>query len=41
MHAKLASVQHAGRGGGPIQIVDLGQLSGDDLERVEALFGFR
>lgn len=39
VHPKLASMQHTGRNGGPIQTVDLTQLSGDDLERLEALFG--
>lgn len=39
MHAKLASVQHTGRNGGPIQTVDLTNVSMDDLERLEALFG--
>jgi len=32
MHAKLASIQHTGRNGGPIQTVDLTQMSGDDLD---------
>lgn len=39
MHAKLASVQHTGRGGGPIQTVDLTKLSGDELAQLEAIFG--
>jgi hypothetical protein len=39
MHAKLASVQHTGRGGGPIQTVDLTKLSNDDLARLEDIFG--
>lgn len=39
MHAKLASVQHSGPNGGPIQTVDLTNVSTDDLERLEALFG--
>lgn len=39
MHAKLASIQHTGRGGGPIQTVDLTKLSGDDLDRLEAILG--
>ncbi|TIN80716.1 hypothetical protein [Mesorhizobium sp.] len=39
MHAKLASIQHTGRGGGPIQTVDLSKLSGDDLARLEDIFG--
>jgi hypothetical protein len=39
MHAKLASIQHSGPKGGPIQTVDLTNVSADDLERLEALFG--
>lgn len=39
MHPRLASMQHTGRDGGPIQSVDLTKLSGDDLDRLEALFG--
>lgn len=39
VHPKLANMQHTGRNGGPIQTVDLTQLSGDDLDRLEALFG--
>ena len=39
VHPKLANMQHTGRGGGPIQTVDLTQMSGDDLDRLEALFG--
>lgn len=39
MHAKLASIQHTGRGGGPIQTVDLTKLSGDELAQLEAIFG--
>jgi hypothetical protein len=39
MHAKLASVQHSGPKGGPIQTVDLTKMSADDLERLESLFG--
>jgi hypothetical protein len=39
MHAKLASVQHSGPNGGPIPTVDLTNVSTDDLERLEALFG--
>ncbi len=39
MHAKLASVQHSGPKGGPIQTVDLTNVSADDLDRLEALFG--
>ncbi|WP_117196403.1 hypothetical protein [Rhizobium terrae] len=39
VHPKLASMQHTGRGGGPIQTVDLTQMSDDDLARLEAIFG--
>ncbi|WP_245581858.1 hypothetical protein [Phyllobacterium phragmitis] len=39
MHAKLASVQHSGPKGGPIQTIDLSNVSADDLERLESLFG--
>lgn len=39
MHAKLASVQHTGRDGGPIQTVDLTKLSGDELAQLEHIFG--
>ncbi len=39
MHAKLASIQHTGRNGGPIQTVDLTKLSGDELAQLEAIFG--
>ncbi len=39
MHAKLASVQHSGPKGGPIQTVNLTNVSADDLDRLEALFG--
>ena len=41
MHAKLASVQHSGPNGGPIQAqtVDLTNLSEDDLTRLETVFG--
>lgn len=31
--------QHSGPGGGPIQTVDLTNVSADDLDRLEALFG--
>lgn len=34
-----AKLQHAGPGGGPIQHVDLTNLSTDDLDRLEAIFG--
>jgi hypothetical protein len=39
VHPKLASMQHTGRGGGPIQHVDLTKLSGDELAQLEAIFG--
>ena len=39
MHAKLASVQHTGAGGGPIQSLDLTNLSGAQLDALETIFG--
>ncbi|MBB3705447.1 hypothetical protein [Aminobacter aminovorans] len=39
MHAKLASVQHSGPRGGPIPVVDLAKLSGDELDHLESIFG--
>jgi hypothetical protein len=39
VHPKLASMQHTGKGGGPITTVDLTKMSSDDIERLEALFG--
>ena len=39
MHPKLASVQHSGPNGGPIQTVDLTNVSDDDLQRLETIFG--
>jgi hypothetical protein len=39
VHPKLASLQHTGRNGGPIQTVDLTKLSGDELDRLEAILG--
>jgi hypothetical protein len=39
VHPKLAAHQHSGPKGGPIQTVDLTNMSADDLERLEALFG--
>ncbi|MBD9372779.1 hypothetical protein IB238_09120 [Rhizobium sp. ARZ01] len=39
MHAKLASVQHSGPKGGPIQTVDLTNVSDDQLAALEAIFG--
>lgn len=34
-----AKLQHAGPGGGPIPTVDLTNVTSDDLDRLEALFG--
>lgn len=39
MHPRLASMQHTGRNGGPIQTVDLTKLSGDEIAQLEAIFG--
>lgn len=39
VHPKLASMQHSGPNGGPIPTVDLTNMSTDDLDRLEALFG--
>lgn len=39
VHPKLASLQHTGRNGGPIQTVDLTKATDEDLDRLEALFG--
>ncbi|RWM10984.1 MAG: hypothetical protein E5X53_33875 [Mesorhizobium sp.] len=39
LHPKLASMQHSGPRGGPIQTVDLTKLSGDDLARLDDIFG--
>ncbi|NTJ00339.1 hypothetical protein G6L07_08375 [Agrobacterium rhizogenes] len=39
MHAKLASIQHTGKGGGPIQTVDLTHASEEQLNALEAIFG--
>lgn len=39
MHAKLASVQHSGPKGGPIQTVDLTHVSEEQLNALEAIFG--
>lgn len=39
MHAKLASVQHTGRNGGPIQTVDLTNATEEQLNALEAIFG--
>lgn len=37
MHAKLASVQHTGRNGGPIQTVDVTRLKGMTDKELEVL----
>jgi hypothetical protein len=39
VHPKLASMQHTGRGGGPIQTVDLTNVSEEQLNALEAIFG--
>lgn len=39
MHAKLASVQHSGPNGGPIQSVDLTNLSEKQLDILETILG--
>jgi hypothetical protein len=39
VHPKLSTMQHSGPNGGPIQSVDLTNMSSDDLDRLEALFG--
>jgi len=39
VHPKLASMQHSGPRGGPIQTVDLSKLSGDALDQLESIFG--
>jgi len=39
MHAKLASVQHSGPKGGPIQTVDLTNMTEEQLNALEAIFG--
>lgn len=39
MHPRLASMQHTGRNGGPIQTVDLTKLNGDELAQLESIFG--
>jgi hypothetical protein len=39
VHPKLAAHQHTGAKGGPIQTIDLTNMSPDDLDRLEALFG--
>ncbi|WP_051903694.1 hypothetical protein [Neorhizobium vignae] len=39
VHPKLASLQHTGRGGGPIQTVDLARMTEEQLNALESLFG--
>lgn len=39
MHAKLASIQHTGRNGGPIQTMDVTNLTDEQLSALEAIFG--
>lgn len=39
VHPKLASTQHTGPRGGPIQTVDLSKMSDEDLDRLEAILG--
>ncbi|MCJ8520477.1 hypothetical protein ABID21_003657 [Pseudorhizobium tarimense] len=39
MHAKLPSVQHTRRNGGPIQTVDLLNATEEQLNALEAIFG--
>lgn len=39
MHAKLASIQHTGRNGGPIQTLDLSNLTDKQLNALESIFG--
>jgi hypothetical protein len=39
VHPKLASTQHTGPGGGPIQTMDITKLSDDDLDKLEAILG--
>lgn len=39
VHPKLASMQHTGANGGPIQTLDLSHLSEDDLSRLETILG--
>ena len=38
-HSRLASVVHTGRGGGPIQTLDLSTISDEQLAALEAVFG--
>lgn len=39
VHARLASVQHAGPGGGPIQLADLTKATDEQLAALEAFIG--
>lgn len=39
VHPKLASMQHTGRGGGPIQHVDLTNATEEQLAALESIFG--
>ena len=39
VHPKLASMQHTGRDGGPIQHVDLTNATEEQLAALEAIFG--
>ncbi len=41
MHSTLASIQHARRGGGPIQTIDLTNVSEEQLNAHEPIFGPR
>lgn len=38
-HSRLASVVHTGKGGGPIQTLDLSKISDEQLAVLEAIFG--
>ncbi len=39
MHAKLASIQHSGPRGGPIQTMDVTNLTDEQLAALDAAFG--
>lgn len=39
VHPKLAALQHSGPRGGPIPVIDLTKLSGDELDQLERIFG--
>lgn len=39
VHPRLATTQVTGKNGGPIQTLDLSNMSDDDLARLEAIFG--